>query len=97
MQQRLIQWAATIIGLAAMMTGIDGFAEGAPLTSMSAGIVNAQRMEAEASTGDNWLMYGRTYSEQRFSPLNQINDRNVKRLGLAWSADIASPASARLM
>jgi quinohemoprotein ethanol dehydrogenase len=91
MQQRLIQWVAMIIGLAAMMTGIDAFAEGAPLSSMSAGIVNAQRMEAEASTGDNWLMYGRTYSEQRFSPLNQINDRNVKRLGLAWSADIASP------
>jgi len=33
----------------------------------------------------NWLMYGRTYDEQRFSPLQQINDSNVDRLGLAWS------------
>jgi glucose dehydrogenase len=27
---------------------------------------------------------GRTYSEQRFSPLNQIDEHNVGRLGLAW-------------
>lgn len=59
--------------------------------SGSAGQVDARRMHDDASTGDNWLMYGRTYSEERFSPLTEINDRNVKDLGLAWSADIASP------
>ncbi len=32
----------------------------------------------------NWLSHGRTYSEQRFSPLNQINDRNIRKLQLAW-------------
>ncbi|MDE2463730.1 MAG: PQQ-dependent dehydrogenase, methanol/ethanol family [Alphaproteobacteria bacterium] len=31
-----------------------------------------------------WLSYGRTYSEQRFSPLTQINTKNVKQLGVAW-------------
>ncbi len=36
----------------------------------------------------NWLAYGRTYSEQRFSPLKQINDHNAERLGLAWSFDL---------
>jgi quinohemoprotein ethanol dehydrogenase len=30
------------------------------------------------------MSYGRTYDEQRFSPLTQINDTNVSRLGLAW-------------
>ena len=35
-----------------------------------------------------WLSVGRTYDEQRFSPLAQINDRTVGRLGLAWFADI---------
>ncbi|HEU4651083.1 MAG TPA: PQQ-dependent dehydrogenase, methanol/ethanol family [Croceibacterium sp.] len=35
-----------------------------------------------------WLAPGRTYDEQRFSPLEQINDRTVSRLGLAWFADI---------
>jgi hypothetical protein len=27
----------------------------------------------------NWLSYGRTYSEQRFSPLSKINADNAKR------------------
>jgi quinohemoprotein ethanol dehydrogenase len=37
-----------------------------------------------------WLSVGRTYDEQRFSPLAQINDRNVGSLRLAWFADIAT-------
>jgi len=36
----------------------------------------------------NWMSYGRTYSEERFSPLKQINDQNVARLGLAWTFDL---------
>ena len=31
---------------------------------------------------------GRTWSEQRFSPLKLINDTNVQRLGLAWFAPL---------
>ena len=38
----------------------------------------------------NWLTYGRTYSEQRHSPLTQINLETVDRLGLAWYADMAT-------
>jgi PQQ-dependent dehydrogenase (methanol/ethanol family) len=36
----------------------------------------------------NWLSYGRTYSEQRFSPLDGINKASIKDLGLAWSLDL---------
>jgi alcohol dehydrogenase (cytochrome c)/quinohemoprotein ethanol dehydrogenase len=36
----------------------------------------------------NWLTYGRTYNEQRFSPLKQINDRNTSRLNLAWYVNL---------
>ena len=32
----------------------------------------------------DWPSHGLDYSETRFSPLNQINDENVKELGLAW-------------
>jgi len=32
----------------------------------------------------DWLSNGRTYSEQRFSPLTQINRDTVKNLGVAW-------------
>lgn len=33
---------------------------------------------------ENWLSYGRTYSEQRYSPLTQITPSNVGNLKLAW-------------
>ncbi len=48
------------------------------LTGCGKGIINAKRIEA-ASPGD-WLTYGRTYDEQRFSPLTQITAKNVSKL-----------------
>jgi len=45
-------------------------------------IVNADREPG------NWMTYGRSYDEQRFSPLNQVNDKNVSQLGLAWYFDL---------
>ena len=33
----------------------------------------------------DWLMVSRTYDEQRFSPLNQINKSNVSQLRMAWA------------
>jgi PQQ-dependent dehydrogenase (methanol/ethanol family) len=41
-------------------------------------------------TGDEWISYNVNWSEQRYSPLNQINASNVGRLGLAWYLDIPS-------
>jgi len=38
----------------------------------------------DALQGD-WLSYGRSLGETRYSPLNQINTSNVSRLGLAWT------------
>src|SRR3569833_2956196 len=29
---------------------------------------------------DNWLLHGRTYDNQRFSPLTQVNQKNVHQL-----------------
>ena len=34
------------------------------------------------------MTYGRTYSEQRFSPLSKITTDNVTQSGLAWFADL---------
>jgi quinohemoprotein ethanol dehydrogenase len=36
----------------------------------------------------NWMSVGRTYDEQRYSPLKQIDERNVGQLGLAWYYDL---------
>jgi PQQ-dependent dehydrogenase (methanol/ethanol family) len=33
----------------------------------------------------DWLMMNRTFDQQRFSPLNQINKANVGQLRMAWS------------
>src|ERR1700730_7945054 len=33
----------------------------------------------------DWLIMNRTYDEQRFSPLDQINKSNVGQLRMAWS------------
>lgn len=43
---------------------------------------------ADEVDGRNWTSYGRTYSEQRFSPLEQINADNISQLGLIWSLDL---------
>src|SRR6266542_4608514 len=39
-------------------------------------------------TGEEWLTYGLTPGETRYSPLKQIDTTNVSRLGLAWSYDV---------
>ncbi len=50
--------------------------------------VNESRITNADREPQNWMTYGRTYDEQRFSPLNQISDQNVSRLGLAWHYDL---------
>jgi len=60
--------------------------EGAPQVQRS-GQVDGERISNASDEPGNWLSYGRAYDEQRFSPLDQINDANVDRIGLAWSFD----------
>ena len=50
--------------------------------------VDDDRLLAAGDDGANWLSYGRTYDEQRFSPLTTVNDANVSQLGLEWSSDL---------
>ncbi len=43
---------------------------------------------AAQSKGEDWLSYGYTPQETRYTPLSQINTTNVSRLGLAWSVEV---------
>jgi PQQ-dependent dehydrogenase (methanol/ethanol family) len=52
-------------------------------------LVDTARITAPAD--GEWLSYGRTYDEQRFSPLARIDVGNVGQLGLAWSYDLDTP------
>jgi quinohemoprotein ethanol dehydrogenase len=54
------------------------------------GDVNDARVKAETADGSDWLLNGRTFDEQHFSPLKQITDQNVGGLGLTWYLDIDS-------
>jgi PQQ-dependent dehydrogenase (methanol/ethanol family) len=49
--------------------------------------VNAARITTANQEPENWLSHGRTYDEQRYSPLKQIDDGNAGQLGLAWHFD----------
>ncbi len=51
-------------------------------------VVDEARLTAAGGDAGNWLTYGRTYDEQRFSPLRQISSENVGRLKLAWHHDL---------
>ena len=46
--------------------------------------IDTKRIINADSEPESWLAHGRTYDEQRFSPLEQVNDKNVAQLGLAW-------------
>jgi PQQ-dependent dehydrogenase (methanol/ethanol family) len=44
-----------------------------------------------ASSGAaDWTTYGRTNDEQRFSPLDHINEQNIGQLGLQWSRELGT-------
>ena len=45
---------------------------------------DAARIIAADREPEQWLSHGRSYDEQRFSPLDAINQRTVPQLGLAW-------------
>ncbi len=61
--------------------------EAAAKAQPTAAKVTAERLLNAANEPSQWMTYGGTYDEQRFSRLKEINKDNVKTLGLAWFAD----------
>ena len=52
--------------------------------------VNGDSIKESKNNSQEWLSHGRTYDEQRFSELNQVNTENIDRLGIEWFADLDS-------
>lgn len=50
--------------------------------------IDDERIANADAQPQNWLAHGRTWDEQRFSPLDQIDESNVADLGLAWYVDL---------
>lgn len=53
--------------------------------------VGPDRLAAAGADSDNWLMYGRDYGNQRFSPLAAIRRDNVSNLVPVWSFQTGVP------
>src|SRR5438067_8526157 len=49
---------------------------------------SALRSAARSASDGDWLTYGLTPGEMRFSPLKMIDASNVKSLGLVWSYEV---------
>jgi PQQ-dependent dehydrogenase (methanol/ethanol family) len=64
-----------------------------PAQPVSAANVSNERLLNAAAEPSQWMSYGGTHDEQRYSRLTQINTENVKDLGLAWFADFDSNLS----
>lgn len=54
------------------------------------GFIDDERIKNAAAEPGNWLSFGRTYEEQRHSPLTQINRESISDLGLAWYKDMGT-------
>jgi quinohemoprotein ethanol dehydrogenase len=70
----------------AVVTSSEQTGPAPELTVPFANVTTARITNAAKEPGQ-WMTYGGTYSEQRFSTLKQIDSTNVGKLGLAWYAD----------
>lgn len=77
--------------IAFALVGVSLAAVVAGAADTKPGNVTEARVLSEAGAGNNWLVTGGDFGSQHFSPLKQITDQNVDKLGLAWSLDIDSP------
>ncbi len=93
-------WLAVILAIGVGGAWFLFLRDGAPLGGASREIPSGQPGGDDAVVDDarivgartgepgSWLTYGRTFEEQRFSPLTQIDRETVSGLGLAWYRDL---------
>jgi quinohemoprotein ethanol dehydrogenase len=76
--------SVTLFAVSLAAAGIAG----AQSSQSSSRTIDDAALKNAGRTGQDWISYNVDWSEQRYSPLDQINASNVSRLGLAWYADI---------
>src|SRR5689334_14300924 len=83
-----VRRALPVPAMAAFAAGFLAAGPAQPETPSVAAHVTTRRLPKHDAASQHGLPHGRTYNEQRFSPLKQINDHNVGGLGLAWYFDL---------
>src|ERR1700693_695035 len=78
------------IVLALLLAGAVGL-QNAAAQAPAGNEVTAQRLVNADKEPQNWLSYGRTYNAWRYSPLDQINRSNIKKLVAAWAFQTGDP------
>lgn len=74
----MLKYTRFLLAASAALTVLTGHAAG----------VDAARILGAAANNSEWLTHGRTYDEQRYSPVAKVDQQNVKNLGLAWYFDL---------
>lgn len=59
-------------------------------TAHHAGVIDEARMKAAPTEPDNWLAGGRDQNGTYYSPLTNLNDKNIGSLGFAWQYDLGT-------
>lgn len=80
---RQLVFASRRAGILALGLGL-----GLTASAQKARQVDDALLKSGSKSGEEWVSYGTNWSEQRYSPLDQINASNINRLGLAWTYDI---------
>ncbi|OQW62407.1 MAG: hypothetical protein A4S17_07860 [Proteobacteria bacterium HN_bin10] len=76
------------------MRTMQALALASALAACGPAAVDEARIARADSEPGNWMSHGRTYAEERYSPLDDINRENVSQLGLAWSYEMRVPRAA---
>jgi quinohemoprotein ethanol dehydrogenase len=83
-----MRFGATLLAGLAIFVAASCGESNKPAPAITAAEVNGQAIIDADQRPGVWLSHGRTYSEQRYSPLKQVNGENVTSLGLAWTSDL---------
>ncbi|HEY2382204.1 MAG TPA: PQQ-dependent dehydrogenase, methanol/ethanol family [Terriglobia bacterium] len=83
MMKRILVLASAAALLAAVTFLAQGRGQGPQRQAPDPAVTNDQLLNT-AKAPENWLMYGGSYMNQRYSLLNQITPANVKDLELKW-------------
>jgi quinohemoprotein ethanol dehydrogenase len=90
--RKLININTICLTLLAMLAGCSDPADNAAPEVVSSSSTASMASISATSVVDNdsqWSSYGNNYSEQRYSPLDQITPDNIDELELAWFGDLA--------
>ena len=87
-QARNVRPPMILSALLLAAAGAGPHAQSTPARPTGAAAVSHERLAQADREPGAWMATGGSYLGQHYSPLDQINDKNVSELGLAWYADI---------